>query len=115
MGHGGAQYVCYLDTVFDVMGYVCTSESHSVCLLIKTLHFAVKAVAHQLEGDVGVAVDAWRLPVCRKKLEDLIDVGHIEIATEDEVLGAPVVAAHEGMHKLKTALARSGIAQVAHV
>ena len=48
-------------------------------------------------------------------LEDLLDVGHVEVATHAEVLGLPVVAAQERVHIGEAALARGGIAQVAHV
>ena len=49
-----------------------------------------------------------------EELEDLVDVGHVEVAAEAEVLGAPVVAAQEGMHILQSALACGGIAQMSH-
>ena len=81
----------------------------------ETLHLAVEAVTHQLEGDVGVAVDAWRLPLGGEELEDLIDVGHIEVSAEAEVLGPPVVASEEGMDVGEPALSGGGVAEVTHV
>ena len=50
----------------------------------------------------------------RQKLEDLLDVGHIEVAAQTEVLGTPVVTAQEGVYKCQSTLARCRIAQVTH-
>ena len=47
-------------------------------------------------------------------MEDLVDVGHIEVAAEAQVLGPPVVAPQEWVHVLQAAFAGGGIAQVAH-
>ena len=71
-------------------------------------------MAHEFEGDIGIALDAWRLSLLGEHVEDLVHVGHVEVATQAEVLSAPVVATHKGVHVLQAALARGGIAQVAH-
>jgi len=48
-------------------------------------------------------------------LENLVDVGHIEIATQTKIFRLPIVAPQEGMDVGKTAFARRGIAQMTHV
>jgi hypothetical protein len=71
-------------------------------------------MAHEFKGDIGVAKDARRLSLSREKLKDFVDVGHIEVATETEVLRTPIVTAKERVDILQTTLARCGIAQMAH-
>ena len=65
--------------------------------LIKPFHLAVQSVPHQFECDIRVAIDARRLALCRQKTKNFIDVGHIEVAAQTKVFGAPVVATQEGM------------------
>ena len=100
--------------VVDVLGDIRTFEPHRVRLLIEPFHLAVQSVSHQFERDVRVAIDTRRLALLGKEMEDLVDVGHVEVATQAEVLGSPVVAAQEGMHILQSALPCGGIAQMAH-
>ena len=47
-------------------------------------------------------------------VEHLIYIGEIEVATKAQVLGSPVVAAHEGMHMSQAALACGGVAEMPH-
>ena len=98
VGHRGAQHVGHRDVVFNVVGDVRVLQSLLLGLPEEPLGLAVKAVAHQLQSDVRVAVNAGRLALFDQQLEDLVDVGHIEIAAKAEILGPPVVAAQEGMH-----------------
>ena len=48
-------------------------------------------------------------------MKDFVDVGHIEVATQTEVLGAPVITAQERMHILQATLTCGGIAQMTHI
>ena len=52
--------------------------------------------------------------MCRKVMEHLVNVGHVEVAAQGEVARPPVVAAQERMHILQSALAGGGVAQVSH-
>ena len=113
MAHGGLQYIRYLYMVVDMPCDGGTLQSQFPGLDEEALHLTVEAVAHQFEGDIGVAIDAGRLSLSGEKPEDLADVGHVEVTTQTEVLGAPVVPPEEGMHILQAALACCGIAQMA--
>ena len=115
VGHRGAQHIGHLHVILDVACDVRMLQPQPFGLREAALHLAVEAVAHPLQRDVGVAVDARRLALLHDFVEDLVDVGHVEVAAQAEVLRPPVVAAQEGVHILQPALARGGVAQVAHI
>ena len=94
-GGGGAQDVGDVEVVFDVACQVSACKSLHVGDVVDAFTLAVKTVPHQFEHDVGVVVDAGMLPVGSDFIEHLIHIGEIEVATKTEVLGSPVVAAHE--------------------
>ena len=50
-----------------------------------------------------------------EKLEHLVDVGHIEVSAQTEVLGSPVVSTQKGVNKRQSTLACSGVSQVSHI
>ena len=54
------------------------------------------------------------LPVGSDFIEHLIYIGEIEVATKTEVLGSPVVAAHERVDMRESALACGGVAEMSH-
>ena len=112
--HGSAQHVGHLNVVVDIVGNVDARQTLCGGLLIQALHLAVQSVAHQLQGDVRVAVDTWTLALGGQEVEHLVDVGHVKVAAKAQVLGAPVVSAKEGVNKRQPALAGSRVAQVAH-
>ena len=114
MLHGCAQHVGHFHVVVNVVGDVCALESFVFRLHEQSLHLAVQTVAHQFECDVGVAVDARRLALRCQKIKDLVDVGHVKVAAQTEVLGAPVVTAQEWMNERQSAFASRRIAQVSH-
>ena len=80
VGHRGAQHVSHLYVILYMACDVGAFHPLRFCLSKQAFHLAVKPVAHQLEGDVGVAVDAWRLPLMYHLAEYLVDVGHVEVA-----------------------------------
>ena len=82
--------------------------------VVDALTLAVKTVTHQFEHDVGVVVDAGMLPIGGDFIEHLIHIGEIEVATKTQVLGSPVVAAHEGVDMRESALACGGVAEMSH-
>ena len=71
-------------------------------------------MTHQFQRDVRVAIDTRRLALLRQERKDLVDVRHVEITTETEVLGPPVVTAQEGVYERQAALACGRVAQVTH-
>ena len=101
--------------VFDVACYIGIFQSVCLCSRKVSFHFAVQSVSHQLEHDVTVAVNTRTLPLQRKFIKYLVDICHIEIAAQTEVLCPPVVASQKRMHIRNAALARCGIAQMTHV
>ena len=112
--HGRAQHVGHVHVVLNVAGDVESFQPQPSGRFEVALHLAVQPVPHQLQGDVGVAVDAGRLPCLCHLLEHFVNVRHVEVAAEAEVLGPPVVAAQERVYVGQPALARGGIAQVPH-
>ena len=115
VGHRGAQYICHLNVVFDVMGNVYAFQSFCFSFDKETFHFSVQAMPHQFECDVGVAVDARRLSLPDHLREYLVNVRHVEVAANTEILCPPVVAAQERMNVLQAALACRAVAQVSHI
>ena len=113
--HGGLEHVAHPHVVLDVAGDVETLQPLVLGLNKVALHLAVQPMPHQFKHDVGVAVDARALTLAGYLVKDLINVGHVEVAAEAEVLGFPVVAAQEGMDILQAALSRCGIAQMSHI
>ena len=85
------------------------------CLVEEPFHLPVQPVAHQFQRDVSVAAQPGRLTLRRQELEHLVDVGHVEIAAQAEVLRPPVVPAQVGMDIGQPALSGGGITEVAHV
>ena len=81
--------------ILYVAGDVGIDELHSLSSSEIAFHFAVETVSHEFKHDVGIAVDAWALALASKLFEDLVDVGHVEITTQTEVLCLPVVAPQE--------------------
>ena len=98
--HGGTQHVGHLYVVVDIVGNVRTLQSLFLSLNKQTLYFAVQSVSHQFERDIRVAIDARRLTLCRQETKNLVDVGHIEITTQTEVLGTPVISTKERVNIL---------------
>ena len=101
--------------IVDITGDGSALQTMLACLSIEALHLTIQTVPHQLKRDIGVAIDSGRLSLLRQEMEHLVDVGHIEVTTQTEVLGAPVVTAQEGMHVLQPTLACGGIAQMPHI
>ena len=82
------------------------------CLVEEPFHLPVQPVAHQFQRDVSVAAQPGRLTLRRQELEHLVDVGHVEIAAQAEVLRPPVVPAQVGMDIGQPALSGGGITEV---
>ena len=100
--------------VIDIVGNIDARQTLCGGLLIQALHLAVQTVSHQFQGNVRVAVDTWTLSLGGQEVEHLVDVGHVKVTAKAQVLGAPVVAAKEGVNKCQSALAGGTVAQVAH-
>ena len=103
--HRGLQDVRHLDMVFNIACYRRVLESLLLGFHEVALHLAIQTVPHQLEGDVGITVDARALALVGNLLEDLVDVGHVEVSAEAEVLGPPIVSAQKRMYIRKATLA----------
>ena len=114
MAHRLLQHIGHLHMIVDIGRYVRALQSLLPGFGKQSLYLSIQTVAHQFEGDVRVAIDTRRLSLRSQELEHLVDVGHVEVTTKTEVLGAPVIAAQERMHVLQSALACGGIAQMAH-
>ena len=114
MFHRGFKHVGHLYVILDITGDAEPFKPLGLGLPKEPLHLAVQPVPHQFERDVGVTVDARRLPLGGQEAENLVDVGHVEVAAQAEVLRPPVIAAQEGMDKRQAAFAGGRIAQMAH-
>ena len=114
-GGGGAQDIVHVHPFLDVARDVRPLQPWRGGLGIQPLARAVEPVAHLLQHDVSVGIDAGMLPLRRDGSKHLVHVREVEVAAECQVLGPPVVAAQEGMDKRKATLSGSGIPEVAHV
>ena len=72
-------------------------------------------MAHQLEHDIAVAIDTGALALTGKFGEDFLDVSHVKVTTQAEVLGPPVITAQERVYVRQPALACGRVSEVAHV
>ena len=99
----------------DIVGDVSTLQTLFLGDGEVALHLAVKSVSHQFEGDIAVAVDSRILSLSRKQVKYLVDICHVEVAAQAEVLCTPVVATQERVYIFKSAFACCGVAQVTHV
>ena len=115
MGHRGLEHIRHIHMVVDIVGDIRTLQALFLGLNKEALHLTVEAMPHQFEGDIGIAIDTRRLALGCEERKNLVDVGHIKVATQTEVLGAPIVTTQEGVHILQTTLTRGGIAQMTHV
>ena len=101
--------------LLNVMGHLHSSQSLGLGQIKESLGLAVQPMAHLLQHDIGIGILAWMLSNSRDAGKDFIHIGQIEVATERQVLGTPVVTAQEGVNILQSTLARSGVAQVTHI
>ena len=75
----------------------------------------VEGVAYLLKQKHRVAVKARVLAGGHDVVEDGVDIGHVEVAAQQQCPRAPVVAPQEGVRVFQTAAAGGAVAQVAHV
>ena len=115
VGHCGAQHVRHIHMVVDIARYVHAFESELLGINKVAFGFAVEAVAHQFEQSVTIAIDAREHTLREHLLEYLVDISHIEVAADAEVLSLPVVAAQERVYVCESFLSGRGVAQVSHV
>ena len=115
MGHRRAQNVLHQYVVIDIPGNADAFQPQFLCLGEKPFHLAVQPVSHQFQRDERVTAEAGRLSLGGQEMEDLVDVRHVEITAQAEVLCPPVVASEERMHILHPAFPRGRITQVPHV
>ena len=115
IGHRGTKHITHLHMVVDISGDVCARKTLLLSFDEVALYLTVQTMAHPLQHDVGVAIDTRALSLGCNLLEHLIDIGHIEVATQTEVLGFPVVAAQERMDVCQSRLSCSGIAEMTHI
>ena len=101
--------------VVDIARAVESFQPHVRRLVEEPFHFPIQPVPHQFQRNVRVAAQPGRLTLRGQELEDLVDVGHIEIAAQAKVLRPPVVSAQVRMNISQPALSGGGIAKVAHV
>ena len=72
-------------------------------------------MAKKLEHSVAVTVYSRALPLCSQELEDIADVGHVEVSAQTEILSSPVVTPQERVYVFQASLTRCRISQMAHV
>ena len=97
------------------MSNVHAFQPFGLALHIEALHFTVEAVSHLFEHDISVGILARMLPVSSDACKDFIHIGHVEITTQRQILGTPVIAAQERMHIRYTTLPGGGITQMPHI
>ena len=97
------------------MCYLHSLESFGLCINIVAFSLAVESMTHQFEQRISVAVDTREHASRQHLLEYLVDISHIEVAADAEVLSLPVVAAQERMDVCESFLSGRGVAQVSHV
>ena len=105
IAHRGLQDVRHSDVVFNVTRNLAVLEPQLLGFREVALHLAVEPMAHQFERDIRVAIDAGALSLVGNLAENLVDVGHVEVSAETEVLGPPIVTTQKRMYIRKATLA----------
>ena len=101
--------------VVDISGDVCARKTLLLGFNEVAFYLTVQTMAHPFQHDVGVAIDTRALSLGCNLLEHLIDIGHIEVATQTKVFGFPIVAAQERMDVGQSRLSCRGIAEMTHI
>ena len=112
--HGGGQHVADVHMRVHIVGDLRIDPTRLLRLTVEALHLTVQAMAHQLQHDVRVAVDARVLSLLRQELEDVVDVRHVEVTADAKVLRPPVVAAQERVHIAQAPFACGTITKMTH-
>ena len=115
IGHGRSEHITHVHMVVDVVGDVCPMESFGLRFLENAFHLSVETVSHPFKHDVTVAEDSRTLSLCCNLVKHLVDVRHVEIAAEAEVLRPPVVASEEGVDIFQTSFPRCGVSEMPHI
>ena len=72
----------------------------------------VQEVANFLQHGNGVGVVAGMLAKVYQLLEQLVNIGHVEVARQHQRARFPVVGAHHGVYVVDGVVAESAVAQV---
>ena len=67
------------------------------------------------QQDKGIGIAAGVLPLGHDALEYLVDVGHVEVATQQQVARTPVAPAQKRVYIRQARTAGGAVAQVPHV
>ena len=109
------QNIAHVDILLYEVGDVQAFKLSVQSDVIHALALSVQSVSHQFQHHISVAVDAGVMTFGHYLIEHIIGVGEVEVAAQTQVLGLPVVSAHEGMHIRKATLAGRRIPEVAHI
>ena len=101
--------------IIYIVGDVCAFKSFFLGFYKQSLHLAVQAVSHQFQCDVRVAIDTRRLTLRCEEIKYFVNIGHVEVSAQTQVLCSPVISAQERVNKCQSALACGRVAQVSHV
>jgi len=82
MPHRSLQDVLCQHMLIDVFGNVLALQAKLLRLHKVALHLSVKAVSHQFQHDIAVAVDTRTLSLLGQMLKHLVYVGHVIVAAE---------------------------------
>ena len=107
--------IAQINAVFYSVSDIHAFQTFLLTFHIEALHLAIQTVPHLFQHNICVGIFTRMLAVGSDTCENLIHIGHVEIAAQRQILGTPVVTAQERMHVGDTAFSGSGITQMPHI
>ena len=84
--------------IFYIIGNSHTGQSFRLGKVKEAFHFTIQPMPHLFEHDIRIGILTRMLSDGCDTGKYFIDIRHIEITTESQILGTPVVSSQEGMH-----------------
>ena len=107
--------IAQVNAVFYGVSDIHTLQTFLLTFHIEALHLTIQTVSHLFQHNICVGIFTRMLAVSSDTCENLIHIGHVEIAAQCQILGTPIVTTQERMHVGDTAFSGSRIAQMTHV
>ena len=78
-------------------------------------YFSIKPVPHEFKHDIRITIDTRALSLKRQFLKDLINICHVKVSTETEILCLPVISSKKRMYIRDSAFACCTIPKMSHI
>ena len=90
--------IAQINAVFYSVSNIHAFQTFLLTFHIEALHLAIQTVPHLFQHNICVGIFTRMLAVGSDTCENLIHIGHVEIAAQCQILGTPIVTTQERMH-----------------